>query len=519
VGSISTIKLNFLAKVYKILILFAAFLFSFSFLLRHNKQIEQNPEYYFWSKQGIVLQRIFTPSYADKYDIKWKVFGKELCVVVETNQTDSLYVYLSNLRNLTLDSIKLSVDASFVNVLLADIEKYLSKLVIFYSTYTGNMPPKYPLGNSISCLEIDLKNLNYKNVNLFTHDTTMEIWFLNSDFDSDGDLYVFWNKVMGGMHTLRKVKKGNNWIGPDTIIFIREINGVKIFDTFLPPYNDLAIDNTGKFHVIGLDMGATAYAFSVDSGKTWAGYYQFPGDAAAMWEVKLLIDYKNVIHALFTVSLRNERGGYGLPDRIYHVFSRDGKKWSAPIEITQSLPYPKVVGLAFDAVVDSWNRIHLVFDAEVKGVAHLYHTYWNGYRWIEPQKIDFTYIGGIPRLSVDEFNNLHLVFSSIRLGGLIHAIGTPTYISSTPKFFELRQNYPNPFNSKTTIEFSIYKEAFVSLKIYDIKGHTIATLVNSNKKPGTYKVEFIANNLASGIYLVELMVDGQKEIRKILLVK
>ncbi len=494
------------------------FLFSLTFLLKHNKQIEQNPENYTWSKQGVVLPRIFTPSYADKYDIKWKVFGKELCVVVETNQTDSLYVYLSNLKNLTLDSIKLSIDAKHINILLADIERYLSDLVIFYTTYTGNAPPRYPLGNSISCLEINLENLNYKNQNLFTHDTTMEIWFLNSDFDSDGNLYIFWNKVVKGIHTLRRVKKGGYWGNVDTTIFIREVNGIKLFDTFLPTYYDLKIDNSGKFHVVGLDFGS-AYAFSTDSGKTWTGYYQFPVNAVAMWEVRLLIDYKNVIHALFSVSLPNERGGYGLPDRIYHVYSKDGKSWSTPIEITRDLPYPKVISLAFDAAVDSWNRVHLVFDAEIKGVAYLYHTYWNGYKWSEPQKINFTYLGGIPMLSVDEFNNLHLIFSSKRLGGLIYAIGTPSYIISTPKLFELRQNYPNPFNFKTTIEFSIYKQAQVSLKIYDIKGHTIATLINSNKKPGTYKVEFIANELASGVYFVELTVDGQKEIRKILLVK
>jgi len=88
-----------------------------------------------------------------------------------------------------------------------------------------------------------------------------------------------------------------------------------------------------------------------------------------------------------------------------------------------------------------------------------------------------------------------------------------------PKLFEFRQNYPNPFNLKTTIEFSIYKEAYFSLKIYNIEGRIITTLVSSNKKPGTYKIEFNASDLSSGVYFAELTVDRQKEIQKMLLIK
>ena len=67
-----------------------------------------------------------------------------------------------------------------------------------------------------------------------------------------------------------------------------------------------------------------------------------------------------------------------------------------------------------------------------------------------------------------------------------------------PESFELKQNYPNPFNPTTTIQYSIPSNGNVELKIYDILGREVATLVNETKAPGNYEVNFNAANLASG---------------------
>ncbi len=72
------------------------------------------------------------------------------------------------------------------------------------------------------------------------------------------------------------------------------------------------------------------------------------------------------------------------------------------------------------------------------------------------------------------------------------------------KSFRLEQNYPNPFNPATNIEFRISHFGFVSLKVYDILGREVATLVNENKRPGVYTVHFDAGNLASGIYFYQI---------------
>ncbi|MBE0538713.1 MAG: T9SS type A sorting domain-containing protein, partial [Ignavibacterium sp.] len=85
--------------------------------------------------------------------------------------------------------------------------------------------------------------------------------------------------------------------------------------------------------------------------------------------------------------------------------------------------------------------------------------------------------------------------------------------------YHLSQNYPNPFNPTTNIEFRIVDFGLVSLKIYDILGREVATLVNEEKPGGTYKVEFDGSNLASGIYLYKLSTDKFSETKLMSLIK
>ena len=68
------------------------------------------------------------------------------------------------------------------------------------------------------------------------------------------------------------------------------------------------------------------------------------------------------------------------------------------------------------------------------------------------------------------------------------------------KSFEVYQNYPNPFNPATTISYAIPQRTNVNIKVYNITGKEITTLVNEVKDPGTYNVNFNAENLSSGIY-------------------
>jgi photosystem II stability/assembly factor-like uncharacterized protein len=79
-----------------------------------------------------------------------------------------------------------------------------------------------------------------------------------------------------------------------------------------------------------------------------------------------------------------------------------------------------------------------------------------------------------------------------------------------PKQFYLNQNYPNPFNPSTTIDYSISKLSFVQIKIYDILGRVVNTLINRDLAPGKYTVNFTGDKLSSGVYFYSLISDGNR---------
>ncbi len=85
--------------------------------------------------------------------------------------------------------------------------------------------------------------------------------------------------------------------------------------------------------------------------------------------------------------------------------------------------------------------------------------------------------------------------------------------------FVLHQNYPNPFNPVTKISYSIPKSGFVSLKIYDVLGKEISTLVNNEMKAGIHEIEFNGSNLASGVYYYQLRSGNFSETKKFVLIK
>jgi hypothetical protein len=88
-----------------------------------------------------------------------------------------------------------------------------------------------------------------------------------------------------------------------------------------------------------------------------------------------------------------------------------------------------------------------------------------------------------------------------------------------PYKFALFQNYPNPFNPTTKIRYQLPKESKVVIKIYDILGSEIMTLINDKKEPGTYEVELNAQNLSSGTYIYRIVAGQFIETKKMVLMK
>ena len=103
--------------------------------------------------------------------------------------------------------------------------------------------------------------------------------------------------------------------------------------------------------------------------------------------------------------------------------------------------------------------------------------------------------------------------------------GTVSYSSiiegevAAPDKFDLSQNYPNPFNPLTVINYQLPVNSFVTLKIYDVLGNEIKTVVNENQEAGTYKINFDGSSLTSGMYIYKLTANGFTSTKKMMLLK
>jgi hypothetical protein len=85
--------------------------------------------------------------------------------------------------------------------------------------------------------------------------------------------------------------------------------------------------------------------------------------------------------------------------------------------------------------------------------------------------------------------------------------------------YAVEQNSPNPFNPSTIINYQVPNAGFVSLKVYDILGREVSTLVNEVKTQGKYSVRFDASNLISGVYIYQLKSNGFSSVKKMILTK
>jgi len=98
-------------------------------------------------------------------------------------------------------------------------------------------------------------------------------------------------------------------------------------------------------------------------------------------------------------------------------------------------------------------------------------------------------------------------------------VGVEETNNGLPKEFNLYQNYPNPFNPATLVKYDVAKETLVSIKVYDLIGREVQTLVNNNMRPGSYSTRFDGRNLSSGIYLVRITAGQFQKTMKMTLVK
>jgi choice-of-anchor B domain-containing protein len=117
------------------------------------------------------------------------------------------------------------------------------------------------------------------------------------------------------------------------------------------------------------------------------------------------------------------------------------------------------------------------------------------------------------------------VIGSDMSGGLfvikstLNLVGINNEINNSPAAYQLRQNYPNPFNPSTTIEYTLPSNGHVTLRVFDALGQQVGLLADEYKNAGSYKVNYDAGRLSSGVYYYQLIAEGYRETKRMILVK
>jgi hypothetical protein len=241
----------------------------------------------------------------------------------------------------------------------------------------------------------------------------------------------------------------------------------------------------------------------------------------------------------------------GTDDANVWITTNSGTNWT---KVSSSLPYRWVTRVAFDPTND--NIAYVTYNGLKwrDPQPHVFRTTNRGQTWtdissnlpdapvnafdIDPNRPNVLFVGsdvgayvsfnsggswqflgsGLPMVSVYDFK-IHPTANYLVAGthgrsmykiDLAQVVGVQQTSAEVPEGYYLSQNYPNPFNPSTKISYRLSAADNVELKVYDITGKIITSLVNAKQSAGSYEVEFNAAGLSSGVYFYALIVNGQQ---------
>ena len=252
---------------------------------------------------------------------------------------------------------------------------------------------------------------------------------------------------------------------------------------------------------------------STDQGLTWSNARQglsTDADITHIW-----INPKNPLEMYCS------EASMGANPSSFNMSTNGGANWfqidSALNALTEE---PDVQGFWIDP--DNTDRIYLGLGAQHQfgtneyASGGLYFTDNHGESWIK------IFNSEVNKIIADNSNPRKIYFNS--KFGLIRF--TDTLVTSINELnptiqneYGLLHNYPNPFNPSTIINYSVKEAGLVKIKVYDILGSEVATLVNENKSAGNFAIEFNASNLPSGIYFYKISTDKFTEVKKMILLR
>jgi hypothetical protein len=309
-------------------------------------------------------------------------------------------------------------------------------------------------------------------------------------------------------------------VGGDTVYFLNSDNNnnisLKAADLNLNVYWSINLTNIAPFGVPVIDNSNKIYLYTRDSLLNRYIRCYLP-DGNIGWQYRIgsfgdfsspSIDYGgNIILAVKSESLGIE------------VISLDyygNENWITSIRLDQALADGSII-------TDAERKIYTVTEG-YNGESYLHCLDSNGDILWEVFAENHSYIGS-PAINSEGtiyIGGYNSSFNPYHTKNLIAVSEHPLDVVIDDNImtdFELLQNYPNPFNLFTKIKYSIPQPSYVVLKLYDILGNEIGTLVSEEKLSGVYEVEFNASNLSSGIYFYQLLAGGFLSTKKLVLLK
>jgi len=211
-------------------------------------------------------------------------------------------------------------------------------------------------------------------------------------------------------------------------------------------------------------------------------------------------------------------GGYPMADAIVSVSTNGGTRWAVGTNVTNTTPVdiPVPTGQSeherditvASTVTDGYLHMEYVFDKDAGSISQS-----EGTATLNPVIYQRIPVDQIPTSPLVEEYPMHWDSAGFPLS-------TPILSHNLPGHFALYQNYPNPFNPVTTLQFDLARNAKVTLKIYNVLGQEVMTLLNTAPlSAGAHQVEFDGSNLASGVYIYSLLSEGYAASKKMVLLK
>jgi len=382
------------------------------------------------------------------------------------------------------------------------------------------------------------------------------VYFINTETGfvaGDGGTYI--------RRILKTTNGGNNWIikhlSSGTVLskiqfvnnntgyvvtslaIVKTINGGENWNVISNPYilsglffNDA---NTGYFTGRQTTTDKGIIIKTTNGGSTWA--LQYTSDSTCFLNDVLFVNYNTGFAAGSTIEgfakiLKTTNGGNNW-SLIYGGAGTSGTyniHFTGPDNGFASGSSGKVISTTnaginwYEQFLGTTNALSgLTFTTPSNGYSislsgHIFKTTNAGINWSLQQLFE-------PSLSDIFFVNTSTGFIVGSSGKMYKTTngGSPTGIehisNKLPNKYSLYQNYPNPFNPNTIIKFDAAQNSLVVLKIFDISGREVKTLVNGFLKAGTYKIEFDASSLSSGIYYYRLISENYSETKKMIFIK